>query len=141
MDVEMVQGEQTKLKQFATSTSIHGLTDEDVRKIKMKIIKGLVEGLVVLLTVFFTNARKGVTFVVIVLAVCLFAPCKAQANPRSPLPQIPELIWPLYYETFDEVYDVYSYAVTNAQVTLGNYTFIESWSGYALERSGATIRS
>ena len=105
----------------------------------MKIINGLVGGLVVLLTIFFTNVRRGVAFALVVLTVYLLAPYKAQANPRQPLPQVPELVWPLYHETFDEVYDVYSYAVTNGQVTLGNFTFNESWSGYALQRSGAAV--
>ena len=43
---------------------------------------------------------------------------------------------PLFHETFDEVY---SRGMTNAQVTLGNYTYVESWSGYALQRVGTTV--
>jgi hypothetical protein len=105
----------------------------------MKIINGLVGGLTVLLTVFFTNVRRGVAFALVVLAIHLLAPCKAQANPRSPLPQMPEISWPLFHETFDEVYEMYPYIATNAQVTVGNFTLVESWSGYALQRSGDSV--
>ena len=55
------------------------------------------------------------------------------ANPRRPLPPIPPTGPVLYSESFDEAYTV---GATNAQVTLGNYTCDESWSGYALQRSG-----
>jgi hypothetical protein len=49
---------------------------------------------------------------------------------------IPEVSWPLYRESFDEAF---FYGMTNAQVTVGNYTFVESWSGLALQRSGDPV--
>ena len=59
------------------------------------------------------------------------------AAPREPwwARLIPEIIPPLCHETFDEVY---SHGMTNAEVTLGSYTYSESWSGYALKRVGTT---
>ena len=56
--------------------------------------------------------------------------------PRDPLPPLPEFATVLYHESFDEGY---CYGMTNAQVVLNGYTFDESWSGYALRRSGAVI--
>ena len=59
-----------------------------------------------------------------------------QAAPRWPLPPIPEFVPPLYSETFDENF---SYGETAARLTVGSYVLNESWSGYALQRSGAVI--
>ena len=62
----------------------------------------------------------------------------ALAAPREPwwAGLIPEVIPPLFHETFDEVY---SRGMTNAQVTAGNYTYAESWSGYALQRVDTAV--
>ena len=66
---------------------------------------------------------------VFVGACVLMCAVNGQAKPRMPSPLIPDFAWPLYQETFDEAY---SYATTNAQVTIGKFIFDESWSGYAL---------
>jgi hypothetical protein len=87
---------------------------------------------------FFRGASAIPTFILVAAALLTFA-ASVSANPRSPLPLMPEFAWPLFHETFDEVYDVYSYAATNAQVTIGYYTLVESWSGYALQRSGDSV--
>jgi hypothetical protein len=60
----------------------------------------------------------------------------ALAVPREPWPPLPEFTQVLYQQTFDEAY---RYGNTNAQVILNGYTFDESWSGYALRRSGPVI--
>jgi hypothetical protein len=59
----------------------------------------------------------------------------ARANPRDPWPPLPEFAHVLFHESFDEAY---SFRMTNAQWVIPNYgTLVESWSGYALERTGA----
>ena len=61
----------------------------------------------------------------------------ALAAPRSSCAGlIPDSIPPLYHESFDEAF---AWGATNAQSVLGNYTLNESWSGYALQRSGAGV--
>jgi hypothetical protein len=57
----------------------------------------------------------------------------AHAKPRMPLPPFPPPAPVLYSESFDEAYTVW---MTNAEVTAGDYTYDESWSGYALQRTG-----
>ena len=57
----------------------------------------------------------------------------AGALPRQPLPPFPTMGPVLYSERFDEAYAA---GATDAEVPLGNYTYDESWSGYALQRSG-----
>ena len=49
---------------------------------------------------------------------------------------IPDFITPSYHESFDEAF---YWGATNAQVVLDKYTLNESWSGYALQRSGAAV--
>ena len=57
------------------------------------------------------------------------------ARPRQPCPPFPEFAAPvLFHDTFDWGY---SYGTTNVEVVLANYgTLRESWSGYALQRTG-----
>ncbi len=58
------------------------------------------------------------------------------ALPRSPLPPVPEVA-PLYYEGFDEAY--FS-GDTNDVLSFPDFGVLEeSWSGYALQRTGAEI--
>ena len=73
------------------------------------------------------------------IVACAFGSAPhALAAPREPwwAGLLPESIPPLYHETFDEVY---SQGMTNAQVTVGKYTYDESWSGFALQRSGDAV--
>jgi hypothetical protein len=67
------------------------------------------------------------------VVVSLLFSAAALAKPRMPLPPFPPPAPVLYSESFDEAYTVW---ITNAEVTLGNYTYDESWSGYALQRLG-----
>ena len=60
------------------------------------------------------------------------------ATPRLPLPPIPEFASLLYHESFDAPY---LSGITNAQVTTDKFTYSESWSGYALQRTGDAMRS
>src|SRR6185436_334581 len=60
----------------------------------------------------------------------------AMAAPRPPLPPLPDLSQALCKERFDEPYRA---GFTNAQVSFSDYTFVESWSGYALQRSGGNL--
>jgi hypothetical protein len=58
------------------------------------------------------------------------------AMPRSPLPPIPEQT-PLYHETFDGDYFL---GDTNCQLVISGLGVLdESWSGYALERTGSPV--
>lgn len=55
-------------------------------------------------------------------------------RPRQPWPPLPEFAPVLFHESFDALY---SYRITNAQWVIPDYgVLIESWSGYALQRSG-----
>lgn len=67
-------------------------------------------------------------------ASLLFISTEASARPRTPFPPFPELDGAsLFHEGFDWVY-----GTTNAEVIVPGYgTLRESWSGYALQRSGA----
>jgi len=60
----------------------------------------------------------------------------AEASPRAPYPPLPETGLILYHERFD---DQYSYWTTNSQVTVGDYLLVQGWSGFALDRSGASV--
>ena len=64
--------------------------------------------------------------------------CKASAPaaPRPPLPPIPEFASQLYHESFDASF---SSGITNAQVIKDQFTYDESWSGYALQRVGDVV--
>ena len=76
------------------------------------------------------------SFVISLLGSLLFiAPWTVVAAPRSPLP-LPEFVFPLYHETFD---DAYYGGATDAELTVGSYTLEESWSGYALQRAGTSV--
>ena len=66
-------------------------------------------------------------------ASLLFAVANAPGIPRRPQPVITERLTHLFRESFNEAY---SLSVTNAELTVGGYTFEESWSGYALQRLG-----
>jgi hypothetical protein len=57
------------------------------------------------------------------------------AMPRSPAPPYPEQP-PLYHETFDEYYFG---GETNSELLIAGFMLKESWSGYALERTGDVI--
>jgi hypothetical protein len=59
-----------------------------------------------------------------------------KASPRPPFPGLPDFISRLYHEEFDEGYTP---GITNQQITISNYTYVESWSGYALDRSGSSV--
>jgi alpha-tubulin suppressor-like RCC1 family protein len=66
----------------------------------------------------------------------LFCISSALAMPRGPLPPVPEAP-ALYHESFDEEYYP---GETNIQLVVsGWWLFNESWSGYALERSGDSV--
>ena len=56
------------------------------------------------------------------------------AKPRPPLPPLPEFAPMFWHASFDEAY---SYRTTNAQLAVADFgNLAESWSGYALQRSG-----
>ena len=58
------------------------------------------------------------------------------AMPRCPWPPVPELAVPLYYETFDEDYFA---GETNSDLAISGLVLEESWSGYALQRTGEAV--
>ena len=71
------------------------------------------------------------------LAVSWLCAFDLSARPRPPLPPLPELAPALWRASFDEAY---SYRMTNAQLSVAGYgELIESWSGYALQRSGRSV--
>ena len=76
-------------------------------------------------------ARAGALLLLLLASVL-----NAEGSPRPPFPGLPEWICRLYRQGFDEAY---SPGITNRQVTIGNYTYVESWSGYALDRSGGSV--
>jgi hypothetical protein len=49
---------------------------------------------------------------------------------------LPDFTPALYHESFDEAF---FWGCTNTQVVLGQYTFDESWSAFALQRSGDVV--
>jgi Concanavalin A-like lectin/glucanases superfamily len=72
----------------------------------------------------------------LILAGGLFCPDNLRAIPRAPLPPAPEQA-PLYYESFDEDYTA---ASTNSELVISGLGVLEeSWSGYALQRTGNVI--
>ena len=77
--------------------------------------------------IFATSFRE------LVVAGLLCFGAVALAKPRMPLPPFPPPAPVLYSESFDEAYTV---SMTNAVATLGDYAYDESWSGYALQRTG-----
>jgi len=57
--------------------------------------------------------------------------------PRAPLPPMPERPLPIWQERFDEYYFA---GETNAQLTISGFGVLdESWSGYALNRTGESV--
>jgi hypothetical protein len=60
----------------------------------------------------------------------------AGARPRFPYPPLPEVVSVLFHEEFDASF---TYASTNAQIASGNYSLVESWNGYALDRTGSSL--
>ncbi len=58
------------------------------------------------------------------------------AMPRSPLPPYPERV-PLYHESFDE--DYFAGETNSVLSALGLGCLDESWSGYALQRTGEAV--
>ena len=71
------------------------------------------------------------------LTMLLLGAVNSPAAPRSSCAGlIPDSIPPLYHESFDEAF---AWGATNAQSVLGNYTLDESWTGYALQRSGTSV--
>jgi len=73
---------------------------------------------------------------VFVVAGCLLCATGAVAAPRGLPPPMPEIVPVIYYEGFNEAY---TNGMTNSQITIGNFTLVESWAGYALQRSGSTV--
>jgi RHS repeat-associated protein len=60
----------------------------------------------------------------------------APAIPRPPYPYLPSRAPELVHLHWD---DQYSFRETNTQITLGQYNLVESWSGFALDRSGQLV--
>jgi alpha-tubulin suppressor-like RCC1 family protein len=59
------------------------------------------------------------------------------AMPRAPLPPIPGMLRPIWQESFDEYYFP---GETNAQLSISGLGLLdESWSGYALNRTGDVV--
>ena len=69
----------------------------------------------------------------IILLLVIVAPTRTLAKPRPPLPPVPELVARLWHEGFDWPYNG---LITNAQISTARGELIESWSGFALQRSG-----
>jgi hypothetical protein len=73
---------------------------------------------------------------ILILAGILLGAANLPAMPRGPLPPYPESP-PLYHESFDEEY---SPGQTKSELTvLGLGVLDESWSGYALQRTGEAV--
>ncbi len=77
----------------------------------------------------------------VVAGLMLFAsaflcPADAALGPRPPAPPLPDTAQALWGERFDEAWGV---GGTNALVTVGQFQFAASWSGYALQRSGIVV--
>jgi hypothetical protein len=73
---------------------------------------------------------------IIILATVLLWAGNLLALPRSPFPPYPESA-ALYHESFDEDY---SWSQTNAELTVFGLGLLdESWSGYALQRTGEAV--
>jgi len=70
------------------------------------------------------------------LAAFLLRPLAAMAKPRPPLPPVPEM-GIIYYQGFDGFHPV---ASGDAQAVVpGLGLVVQSWTGYALDRSGANV--
>jgi hypothetical protein len=73
---------------------------------------------------------------ILILAVGLFSAENLHAMPRQPVPPVPEPT-PLYHESFDEDYFA---GETNSELLISGLGMLEqSWSGYALQRTGDLI--
>src|SRR6266496_5025571 len=76
--------------------------------------------------------KRGELLVFIIFSICTVT---LHAKPRPPMPPLPELAPVLWHEGFD---GPYYYRSTNSEVIVPDVgRFVESWSGYALQRSGA----
>src|SRR5262245_50747199 len=76
-------------------------------------------------------SRRGSLMVCYVLSICATV---SLAKPRPPWPPLPEFVPILWHDGFNVGY---FYGITNAQLSIPDYgQLIESWSGYALQRSG-----
>ena len=62
----------------------------------------------------------------------------AHAKPRSPFPPLPELVPRLHRIHFDEAFK-FGLSLPNS-ISADYGELIESWSGYALRRDGATVK-
>jgi hypothetical protein len=74
-------------------------------------------------------------WVLVLAAIGAFTP-RAGADPRGPLPPVPEPKI-LHYESFDSPYQ--SGATNRAVVVTTSGVLTQSWSGYALDRSGPAV--
>jgi alpha-tubulin suppressor-like RCC1 family protein len=82
-----------------------------------------------------TARKKPALLRALVLATILVSVCRAGAEPRTPLPEMPE--WPLYYQGFNSPYQ---FGATNPEVVVTSSGILtQSWSGYALDRSGPVV--
>jgi alpha-tubulin suppressor-like RCC1 family protein len=80
---------------------------------------------------FFQHLARGV-----ILAGLVFCAGAARGAPRSPFPPFPES-GVIYHQSFDGFHSI---ASGDARVVVpGVGTLVESWSGYALERSGTNL--
>ena len=82
------------------------------------------------------KTRWGRSFGSSLLTAVLLLTQHLHALPRSPLPPIPEQP-PLYHESFDADYFL---GDTNSDILVAGFGFLDqSWSGYALGRTGETV--
>ncbi len=79
--------------------------------------------------------KKGLVLAVL-FAVQFTVSLSIHASPRPPLPPIPEFASQLYHESFDASF--FS-GTTNTQIITDQFTYVESWSGYALQRAGDVV--
>jgi hypothetical protein len=82
------------------------------------------------------TARRLLLTLSIALAAIVDAGSNCSASPRMPWVPVPEIVPITYYEQFD---GLYSWGMTNATVVSGGLTFVQSWSGLALDRSGSSV--
>src|SRR6266542_1197043 len=78
--------------------------------------------------------KRGGLLVFIIFSICTVT---LHAKPRPPMPPLPEFTPVLWHEGFD---GPYYYRSTNAEVIVPDVgRFVESWSGYALQRAGSSV--
>lgn len=88
---------------------------------------------------FLTKPMKNRTWGVSFISLALSWLCAIQlfARPRPPLPPLPEPAPVLYHADFDEPYR--SQTQTATTINAAYVDWVDSWSGYALRRSGPKI--